>query len=201
MKTLVLLISGKQGSGKTTLAQGLFNKFLESRIVQGVYAMKFADPLYDMQKAIAAVMDRYDYPIKTPDGRLLQLLGTEWGRSTIDKNLWVKLAQIRIEKLLESQIVRTNRLIIIDDARFPNEIEAFDEFQKFWPEVEIMKLRLEAPEHVRQVRAEKWRTHTDHPSEVALDGYHGWDKVLFTDTTNAADGLSAVTQLIEEKYA
>jgi hypothetical protein len=46
---------------------------------------------------------------------LLQTLGTEWGRTHIDTDLWVKCEQARLEKLYPEE------RIVYDDVRFENE--------------------------------------------------------------------------------
>ena len=44
----------------------------------------------------------------------MQSLGTEWGRETVNENIWVFAMQKQIERMSEE-------IIIIDDLRFPNE--------------------------------------------------------------------------------
>jgi len=46
---------------------------------------------------------------------LLQTMGTEWGRSHIDSDLWVKCEQARLEKLFPEE------RIVYDDVRFEDE--------------------------------------------------------------------------------
>lgn len=166
MKTLVLL-SGKQGAGKSSIARAL--QFMLSRVGHQVAVMKFADPLYEMHDLCRAVLRRYGCdPFPGVDGRLLQLLGTEWGRNSRGESLWVDLFRKRAASLPESHI------IICDDARFPNEMEGYD------PKWRVARVRLVAPEEVRRQRAAKWRDATMHESEVALDGYKGFDLICDT---------------------
>lgn len=174
----VVLISGKQGSGKTSLAQGLQKKLLDANYAVG--NLKFAMPLYKMHKAIRDILKEdgmdtevihkmsgsYTAPFEGIDGPLLQLLGTEWGRKTRGENFWVKYAQETVDRILNTMLEANTNLephpvFIFDDCRFPNELSAFHD---------AVTIRLEAPEEMRRDRAEKWRDNTEHPSETALDG-------------------------------
>jgi hypothetical protein len=52
----------------------------------------------------------------------MQLLGTEWGRTMIGPNLWVRATMLRVDvDLAES------KLVVIDDVRFDNEVDAIHE--------------------------------------------------------------------------
>jgi hypothetical protein len=194
MKPIILMISGKQGSGKTTLARGLVRYF--GRRDWYVAHLKFADPLYEMHDWIWNLMASYG--LEKPaakDGNLLQLLGTEWGRKTIGQGVWVEILRNRMEQIfLATEGFTKRRLIVVDDARFPNEID----FYSSKTLARTFRLRLEAGEHVRQTRAEMWRTNVTHPSETALDSYTNWDGIIFTDQHDADDTLESVAKIIEE---
>ena len=196
MKNLVVFLSGKQGSGKTTLATGIFNHFLNSDSVW-LYNMKFADPLYEMHRAVFNVLENYGVPVPEKiDGNLLQLLGTEWGRQTRGMDFWVDIARWRVSKLTEKPALwPKHRILLIDDARFPNEIDFMDKA----PGVETLKIRLEAAEHIRRVRAEKWREAVTHPSEIMLDDYPRFDKIIFTDKHMENETLGLAIRAIEER--
>jgi hypothetical protein len=147
--------------------------------------VKFAEPLYEMHDLCRAVLRRYGCdPFPGVDGRLLQLLGTEWGRNSRGQDLWVNLFRKRAESLPESHI------IISDDARFPNELEGFD------PAWRVVRIRLVAPEDVRKARAAKWRDDTEHESETALDGYRNFDLVCDTSQVSAVLVARAICGLI-----
>lgn len=185
---MICLISGKQGSGKTTLSEKLKKELIKDGFV--VFTMKFADILYDMHNAVRGVMKqsdpenvlRYDYEKK--DGDLLQLLGTEWGRKK-NPDIWVKLVLNRamaIERRF-AEMKSHDFVIIIDDCRFPNEL---DVFKNFYPDTFTVRLR--CPESLRKSRAEYWRENTNHPSETALDEYEEnrkFDIILPTDAMTA----------------
>jgi len=176
--SLVVLLSAKQGAGKTSTANALVEKLKQTNL--DIRVLKFADPLYEMEGVVRAILRRYgeDHLAPAiPDGALLQVLGTEWGRKTRDPDLWVKIAKRRV----------TDRkaIYIFDDARFINEIESFDS-HPFSP----LKIRIECPEYLRKQRAHKWREATDHPSEISLDNYQGFHLTLdssMLDTNSRAE--------------
>lgn len=154
----IVMISGKQGAGKTTISNALREKLSNKN--EPCVQLKFADVLYEMHDEVLKVLYRYwDQRAIKKDGDLLQLLGTEWGRKTIDENIWVKILQRRVH-VHQSQPPWPN--IIIDDCRFPNEFDAFPD---------ALRIRLRAEEGARKKRCEMWRENTNHPSEIALDQY------------------------------
>jgi hypothetical protein len=94
---------------------------------QGAGVFAFADPLYAAISAItgmsiAELQDRRykerDLPwLPASPRRLLQTIGTEWGRETIHPEIWVMATMKRIE---DSEAT----LAVITDVRFDNEAEA-----------------------------------------------------------------------------
>ena len=150
----IILISGKQGSGKTSLAKGLIQNIPNS------YHLKFADPLYEMHESLRAVANKYNIQFDQKEGKLLQYLGTEWGRITKGHNVWVDAMTSRVAKIYaDCEKIPT---IIIDDARFENEFDAFPD---------AFSIRLRASSAARKIRADGWRDTENHPSEVGLDDY------------------------------
>jgi hypothetical protein len=58
------------------------------------------------------------------DRKLLQWIGTEWGRSTISDTLWVELWKEKVLNYSEQTDTSLSKLIVAcDDARFDNEAE------------------------------------------------------------------------------
>lgn len=191
----IVAISGKQGSGKTTLSSGLYDWYKDKR---EVLRFKFADPLYGMQAALKDVLHYYGETFKTPDGKLLQLLGTEWGRETLGEDVWARILERRIKGLYEAD--HDKKLVIVDDCRFVNELKLFEDLKYWQTGIRVVTVRLEAPEHVRKVRAEKWRDNTNHRSEVALDESKGqFELVLDGHNLSAPEIVDRVCFALNQK--
>jgi len=148
---MVIIVSGKQGSGKTTTTERLVEHYDGHHI-------KFADPLYSVHEAMWDVLEGYGVPREKKSGDFLQYLGTEFGRKR-DANMWVNIAKYRIKQILEQD---PHAVIVVDDCRFENEFSALDEFNP-------IKVRLECDRDVRKGRADAWRDNEFHTSETALD--------------------------------
>lgn len=159
----IVLISGKQGSGKTTTAAALE---LEARRIgyTWVRRMKFADPLYELHDTILDLMQGWSgEPRPKKDGPLLQWLGTDFGRKKYGDDIWVKALKKKMdEDSLLYNFGELRALYIIDDCRFENEFDAFRE---------ALRIRLKAKEDTRKARTDCWREDTNHPSEIGLDFY------------------------------
>lgn len=157
---MVILISGPQGSGKTTITQELIRAMNIRKgfeLFRPGFELKFADPIYDIHNyAREYLMDNGIKMVNKKDGPLLQHLGTEWGRNTYGENIWVDIAKNRVKKF------GSRCTFIVSDCRFRNEFSAFPE---------ALRIRLNAREEIRKVRCEMWRENTKHQSEIDLDGF------------------------------
>lgn len=113
-------ITGRARSGKDTAAGFLTE--------QGWVQYRFADPL----KAAVRVMfgltrEHTDGALKeqtiphlgVSPRRLMQTLGTEWGREVIADDLWLRVA----DKVLADVEEQGAPGVVISDVRFPNEAE------------------------------------------------------------------------------
>jgi hypothetical protein len=190
-KHTIVGISGKQGSGKTTLAKSLISKY------SGIH-LKFADPLYKMHEAIRGVLKEFDYEMKPKDGKLLQLLGTEWGRNTLGQSIWCSLTANKIVNTVLEIDKWDKAFIVVDDARFENELDLFKALKEIHPDWNVLTIRLECPETQREGRADDWRPATDHPSEVGLDGrLKDFDLVINTGMDSAEITHLRALNLIE----
>lgn len=110
MKHYLISITGKMGTGKSTICNLITPKVdFDCRLV------KFAQPLYDMQSAVYGVLGK---PVPGgKDRKLLQLLGTEWGRQTQGESVWVDKFDATVHEKWEAGV----RFILNDDCRFDNE--------------------------------------------------------------------------------
>lgn len=108
--------TGAMGVGKSTAIEAL------TPFTKGIINLKFADPLYSMQDAIYGIISKvYKRPTDfVKDRKLLQWLGTEWGRDTISKTLWVDLWKSELDYCSENYSWVT---VTCDDVRFDNEAE------------------------------------------------------------------------------
>lgn len=166
-KPLYVLISGKQGSGKTTTADALYVALRSAEIV--TRRSRFASTIYEMHDAIRNIAIDLGIPMPKKDGKLLQLLGTEWGRNNYGDNVWVDALVSGIRRSFIWPDV-----VLIDDCRFPNELTCVPVDQR-------ITVRLECDKAARRARADGWRDTDTHASETALDGH--LDKFDYTFDT------------------
>ncbi len=183
------LYSPVMGSGKTEIATFLCRAY-------GYTLVKFAGPLKAMTRGLLygigidnEIIDRMiegdlkekpildHLPSFTPR-RVMQTLGTEWGRNTIAPGLWVDLAEARIANILE----RGGR-VVIDDLRFVNEYHCL----------------------INQSEASMWFVtrpdqpqYAAHPSEGLLSAHPFDEYVINHGTIHELQGL---TSGIVEQYA
>lgn len=123
---IIALCSPYNGNGKTTVADYLVERY-------GYEKIRFKSTLNSMihelleclgvpKEEIVRYMTRDKTEIIPEVGKsyrtMATTLGTEWGRNTINQNLWVKATVQSIRRLLEE-----GKHIVIDDLRFPSEYE------------------------------------------------------------------------------
>lgn len=113
MRRIIAFI-GPAGCGKSTAAAAL----------DGATRHRFAGPLKRMLHALGLTWEEIDGAHKEDPCALLgyktpreamQSLGTEWGRDTIDPDLWMRAWLVSLP---------AEGLIVVDDCRFPNEADA-----------------------------------------------------------------------------
>ncbi len=183
MRTEIVLISGKMGSGKTTLAKELLIRASNKWVVHNLI---FAGSIYELHDVVVAKMKSWNIPLPgAKDRKLLQLLGTDWGRTVLGENVWVDVVKQKIGISLE-YIRNTQALFIISDCRFRNEFDAFPD---------ALRVRLSCKEDVRKSRAESWTDTKTHASEMDLDEYASTGKFdLYIDTKSV--GVKGMTELV-----
>lgn len=122
---LLIGLTGLAGTGKDTVADRLCAE-------HGFERHAFAEPIRDMLTAMLAganidyahlfERDLKERPVPhlgISGRRLMQTLGTEWGRA-LDPDLWVRLAAITLG-LHGACSAPIHDRIVITDVRFPNE--------------------------------------------------------------------------------
>lgn len=194
MSKYLLGISGAKGSGKTTLANRvlLHLPVHQGRIVAYASHLKricyeyFGIPYgwlngTDEEKSSFRVPYCWkDMPIYQ-EGRLadqnlsvrefMQVLGTDIFRR-IDPTVWIRAT-------LREAAAATCAMVIIDDVRFPNEVEAIQQAGG-----KVVRLLRKAENHVDR-----------HESERALDDYQGFD--LHLDNRNHDVDTSLTTLILQ----
>jgi hypothetical protein len=118
---MIIALSGPMGSGKSTAVEILKFMVRDMGVNKPIKVIKFAQPLYDMQEMIyRRISSVYGRPTSfVKDRKLLQYLGTEWGRETIGETIWVDLWEKEVKTALQDGYV-----VVCDDARFDNEAES-----------------------------------------------------------------------------
>ena len=190
-----IAFSGKICSGKSTMADMIAKEF-------GHEKLSFATPLKNIAKLLrdGSLSEVYKYcvelwedkdfarkftawlvnnvaaprtikfELKDDVGRkILQTLG-DGGRNVFGKGLWTDLLFKRL---------KPERKYVIDDVRYPHEIEQLKEHG-------FVVIRLEVDEDVRLQRLRKLygtvvQDRLTHPSETALDNYEGFTAVVKTN--------------------
>lgn len=170
-RRIIALYSPWPQCGKTTAAKYLeqfhsFERWAFAAPLKGMLQqlLKKSVGLEDADDRIFG--EKKEEPIAELGGitarRLMQTLGTEWGRA-LDKDFWVKVLAAQLEKTRAMRIV-------IDDMRFPNEYDMLKARGAIMVRIERGDV-FEAAER-----------HVNHPSEGALDG-HKFDCTLYNGGT------------------
>lgn len=111
--TILIGITGGFGSGKTEIINIIKNIHGRNKVMN----IKFAQPLYELQKMI---QDYLELP-NGKDRKLLQLLGTDWGRSK-NPDIWIEMFIKNVDKYKQFYDV-----LICDDLRYLNEFKILKE--------------------------------------------------------------------------
>lgn len=117
----IIGIAGPARAGKDTVA-----KLIKQEYRCMTYA--FAEPLKAMLRALgleerdleSGRKDEINPDFQASPRFMMQTLGTEWGRDSINEHIWVIVAAKRIQRLNHAQPDAT---IIITDVRFENEAD------------------------------------------------------------------------------
>lgn len=119
-------LTGLAGAGKDTVADFL-------RETQGFVGMAFADPLRAGLQAMFGLTpeqlndrESKEAPIDwlgASPRRLMQTLGTEWGRTFVAKDVWLRTAQQTLERFRRAEPCLHIEGVVVTDVRFRNEAD------------------------------------------------------------------------------
>ena len=191
MKTQVILISGHQGSGKTTIGNELA-KELQIQI-KNIYCNQliFAQTIYEIHDSMRNILRSKGIKVpKEKDGDFLQDMGTKHGRKKYGNDVWVDCAKKSVDNVVAGYNKKgyedANVVCIFSDCRFENEFEGFSD---------AIRIRLECPRETRMKRVSMWRDNDTHLSEISLDQHSAnkrFNIYLNTETTNVEDCVSKI---------
>lgn len=197
----IVALSGKQGSGKSDITRRLIHE--SSLLKNKNYYRRFAQPLYEMHDSCMAILRNYGQNVNSDykNGDFLQILGTEWGRECIDKNIWVNCMYSFIKSINQnSDMFFKDNIVFIDDVRFLNELNMINSLRK---DYSVFSVRIECDEQIRSGRCglDKWRTNIFHQSEIELDHANsGFDLVLRNETEEDFEkAVKLITELALKK--
>jgi len=178
----IVAISGKMGSGKTTLAKHIQSKDARVRLIH------FATPLKDA--IIAMGIPREDVEVTKPAvvRQLMQVYGQAMRH--YDPDYWVRKVQRKLEDISWAD-ARTgaDTVVVVDDVRFPNELAMLEAYGA----VTVRLAKFGDPNGPSP--------HDDDVSETALDsaefnipwaGAHGYAKVMCADVCRALEKAGVV---------
>jgi len=117
-------------------------------------------------------------------GQCLQLIGTELFRNNFDTDTWVKALFSTTGK----ECIERGNLLIISDVRFPNEADSILERGG-------ILIRLEGDP--LSIRANSKRD-LNHPSEIALDNYTKFTRVIQNDVSSIESFQPKVQQVFDD---
>lgn len=121
---MLIGLAGRKASGKSTVAHYMCTQ-------HGFDEVALADPIKDGLVAMLGPLgfkrDHFDDPklkeltaeeFGVSPRRMMQTLGTEWGRNLIDEDMWITIAEARIEAMRLGGFCPA---IVVSDIRRSNE--------------------------------------------------------------------------------
>jgi hypothetical protein len=157
------LYSPAPGSGKSTIATCLedysYSVVPFAGSLKGMVRMLLVELGYTPARATEMIKQK-DLVVPGINIRmrtLMQTLGTEWGRNTLDQDFWINCWKEKVKSC--------GSLVVADDVRFPNEAAAIREMGgEIW---KIIRPGVENGEN--------------HSSEGRLDHWDGFSRIIVND--------------------
>lgn len=191
---IIVLLSGKRYTGKTTFANELIKRW-ETLSKSLIYKMRI-HALADKCKEMFANNNSLDYD---------KLLMNREYKEKYRKDLTIfyrKILEddpITFEKFVMSDINndKNNSIHIISDTRILSNITYFESMCS--SRYVILKIRLEAKDEIRKMRGWVKTIYDDEPTETGLDDYSKWDHIISNENmklmTNHIDDLCKMIEL------
>jgi hypothetical protein len=173
---IIGLYSPAPGSGKSTVAACLddygycvvpFAGFLKGMVKRLLFELGYTPArATEMIKQKDLIVPGINIRMRT----LMQTLGTEWGRNTLDQDFWINCWKEKVKSC--------RSLVVADDVRFPNEALAIKEMGG-----EVWKIVRPGTEN-----------NENHASEGQLDHWGGFSRIIVND--GSIDDLHCKLNLI-----
>jgi molybdopterin-guanine dinucleotide biosynthesis protein len=179
---MIVLVSGKMGSGKTTLCEKLAT--ISRQRGYAISRVSFEEPIYRAHDAAISIMNASGWNIDQ-DIHLIRALRDEW----LHKHHEGKLIDMVKTQCQNFSAANKKAVLVVDDMRFKNQFDAFPD---------AVKIRMVCDEPVRRSRA-VWWGHQDHESETGLDEYQEmtkFDLIIETTTINADETAKIAANFI-----
>lgn len=193
-KQRVILLTGKMQSGKDTAAAYLHDRYLFTRrkFAAPLYSMlctMYGDIIHDVNYAYIEARKTERAPLTNLTWReMLQTLGTEWGRTHVNTDIWVDLAREIVAAAYPAQVV-------ISDCRFINEWTAFCNDARFDTRLlAIQRFTLEAQAQTQGGEISV----TQHQSEQEIDWLREHADICITNTSIRADLYDQIDGALED---
>jgi len=171
--SLIILISGKQGSGKSSLANNLEQFY--KRFNYHVENLALADPIYQIHNTLSAVKNR----------ELLLHIGKSG--TDINQNYWVSILINRI-------ISKFAHIYIVSDCRRLYEVE---NLMTHLPTYQFLTIRLNCNELIRAQRCNCF-AFKDHITETELDNFN-FHNIIETDYLNEIETMYKAIEFINNR--